>query len=252
MSKFKVGDKVKLSEIGIKNLTHSNGELSTFLKAIVDSVGTIDQVNEIGKWSVTALFEEYKYGSISFIDEELEFVEDETLSFTGGHDAKPDEEIGKPFMKVSYTFDANEMKTPHTKTLEGQVTGLPSFLVDDGGLTMTGNVVFHDKPSKQAGKFEVRAKELGAMVDEKQQAYGNATEQTFKAMKVFLEPYRVNGGYKISEDLLAHILLQVRIMDKQSRIFSNPTADLMGESPYSDIAGYGLLGSDLQEKNKVE
>ena len=37
------------------------------------------------------------------------------------------------------------------------------------------------------------------------------------------------------------MFLLVRILDKQSRIFSNPKMDRMNENPMLDIAGYGFL-----------
>lgn len=93
------------------------------------------------------------------------------------------------------------------------------------------------------GKYELEGKNLGRLVDEKQAAYGDSIAQTEKLMHVFLSRYEEGDTYKIPKSLLNHILLQVRIIDKQNRIFSNPDGDLMDESPYKDIAGYGLLGN---------
>jgi hypothetical protein len=68
-------------------------------------------------------------------------------------------------------------------------------------------------------------------------------------MKVFLQEYRnKDNTYTIPESLLQHVLLQVRIIDKQNRIFSNPDGDLMKESPYNDITGYGMLGKRMSDK----
>lgn len=97
--------------------------------------------------------------------------------------------------------------------------------------------------------YEQKGKELGALVDKKQSAYGNAIQQTYDAVKVFMKPYlNDNGTYTIPESLLMHLLLQVRIIDKQNRIFNNPDHDLMDESPYRDIGGYGLLGDEMSKK----
>lgn len=101
--------------------------------------------------------------------------------------------------------------------------------------------------------FEQLGKEIGAFTDQKQKAYGNSVEKAFKVMKVFLREYRnEDGTYTIPESLLQHLLLMVRIIDKQNRIFSNPDGDLMGESPYTDITGYGLIGIDMDEKRKLK
>jgi len=94
------------------------------------------------------------------------------------------------------------------------------------------------------GRYEKLGLELGKLVDEKQMAYGDAVTVCQKVLEVHLERYYDSSGgfYRISPALLEHIIRQVRIIDKQCRIFSNPEGDLMGESPYMDIAGYGLLG----------
>lgn len=99
---------------------------------------------------------------------------------------------------------------------------------------------------EKSGYFEEKGHKLGKLVDEKQAAYGDSISKASKLMKVYLEDYKTHEGYLIPEELLDHILLQVRIIDKQNRIFSNPKADKMDESPYSDLAGYGLLGEKVQ------
>jgi hypothetical protein len=92
--------------------------------------------------------------------------------------------------------------------------------------------------------FEQRGKDIGALVDSKQKAYGNAVEQTYNVVEQFMKPYLNKDGetYTIPKSLLKHLLLQVRIIDKQNRIFNNPDQDLMEENTYRDISGYGLLG----------
>lgn len=94
------------------------------------------------------------------------------------------------------------------------------------------------------GRYGKIGLEIGKLVDEKQMAYGDAMTVCQKVIEVHLERYYDSSGgfYRISPALLEHIIRQVRIIDKQCRIFSNPEGDLMGESPYKDIAGYGLLG----------
>lgn len=95
--------------------------------------------------------------------------------------------------------------------------------------------------------YEEKSRQLGKLVADKQTAYGNSVDSSFHVMKAFLERYKYHDGYRIPEELLQHILLMVRIIDKQNRIFSNPQGDLMGESPYVDIQGYSLLGQKMVE-----
>lgn len=99
----------------------------------------------------------------------------------------------------------------------------------------------------EVSTYEQKGKELGALVDRKQAAYGNAITQTYEVVKAFMTPYynEDDKTYTIPQSLLQHLLLQVRIIDKQNRIFNNPDFDLMDESPYSDLGGYGLLGSNM-------
>jgi hypothetical protein len=99
------------------------------------------------------------------------------------------------------------------------------------------------------GYFGERGLSLGKLVDLKQESYGDSVSKASKLMKIYLEDYKTEDGkYILTEELIDHILLQVRIIDKQNRIFSNPKADKMGESPYTDISGYGLLGERIQNK----
>jgi len=90
------------------------------------------------------------------------------------------------------------------------------------------------KSAKQPGKFENIGRSLGELVDEKQHAYGDAITVTERMMK---ELYP-NG---IKPNQYRDALLQVRILDKQCRIARGDESKF-GESPFKDIAGYGLLG----------
>lgn len=96
--------------------------------------------------------------------------------------------------------------------------------------------------------YETKGQTLGKLVDEKQKAYGDSITKSSKLLRVFLEDYKNDDNtYTIPDSLLDHIAIQVRIMDKQNRIFSNPDGDLMSEKPYNDIIGYGLLGNEIKE-----
>ena len=90
-------------------------------------------------------------------------------------------------------------------------------------------------------------KELGeriiALVQEKDRAYGNAFDKAGDFLKI-LYP---NG---IKPEQYPDMLCMVRIFDKQMRIATDK--DALGESPYGDITGYGLLGLRRSEEEKAK
>ncbi len=99
------------------------------------------------------------------------------------------------------------------------------------------------------GLYQDLGREIGKLVDQKQLAYGDSTRVCTEVLKVFLQRYKnEDSTYTIPESLLHHIFLQVRIIDKQGRIFANPDGDLMGENPYADLTGYSLLGNHYVDK----
>jgi len=75
--------------------------------------------------------------------------------------------------------------------------------------------------------------EIGALVEEKNAAYGDS----FAKAGDFL---RLCFPHGIRPDQYDDALCLVRMFDKQMRIATDKKA--FGESPYRDIAGYGLLG----------
>lgn len=81
--------------------------------------------------------------------------------------------------------------------------------------------------------FESLGAEIGRLVAEKQSAYGDSFGKAGQAMKI-LYP---DG---IPVDKIDDALCLVRIIDKMFRIATDK--DALGENPYRDIAGYGLLG----------
>jgi hypothetical protein len=87
--------------------------------------------------------------------------------------------------------------------------------------------------STPIGDYERLAKEIGALVDEKQRAYGDS----FSKAEDFLRILYPNG---IRKHQYKDLLTIVRIFDKLMRIATDK--DALGESPFSDIVGYGLLG----------
>jgi len=93
---------------------------------------------------------------------------------------------------------------------------------------------------KATTNYEEIGQEIGKLVNEKQAAYGDSFGRSGAVMKA-LYP---NG---ISADQLEDALAIIRIIDKLFRIATDKNA--LGESPYRDIAGYGLLGAVRSEKN---
>lgn len=81
--------------------------------------------------------------------------------------------------------------------------------------------------------IENAAHEIGKLTADKNAAYGNA----FESAGPFLCLLFPLG---IPPEKYTDALLLVRIFDKMMRIVTQK--DAFGESPYRDIAGYGLLG----------
>jgi hypothetical protein len=77
-------------------------------------------------------------------------------------------------------------------------------------------------------------RELGELVARKNVAYGSSFARAGEFLKLLypdgIQPHQYTDA-----------LLLVRIFDKQMRIATAKRA--FGESPYRDIAGYGLLGA---------
>lgn len=83
---------------------------------------------------------------------------------------------------------------------------------------------------------------IGALTDEKNTAYGSS----FAKSGDFLLLLFPDG---IAPDRMHDALLLVRIFDKQMRIATDK--DAFGESPFADIAGYGLLGAQSHNERKA-
>ena len=89
--------------------------------------------------------------------------------------------------------------------------------------------------------FKELGKEIGKLVAEKQLAYGDSFGKSEQILKVLFP-----DGVK--PDQYTDILTVARIVDKLFRIAIDK--DALGESPYQDIAGYGLLGTMKDRKDK--
>ena len=87
------------------------------------------------------------------------------------------------------------------------------------------------------------ATELGKLVKEKQEAYGDSFSKSEQIIKILYPSGVRPENYR-------DILTITRIIDKLFRIATRKNA--FGESPYRDIAGYALLGlaNDLEEEEK--
>lgn len=94
--------------------------------------------------------------------------------------------------------------------------------------------------------FKKLGEELGTLVESKQHQYGDAITKSRRILEV-LYP---NG---LPVYVYADALLIVRVLDKLSRIAQRGVdgRDLGGESPWGDLAGYGLLGLAKDENQNV-
>jgi ribosome biogenesis protein Nip4 len=90
-------------------------------------------------------------------------------------------------------------------------------------------------------KFEKIGTEIGQLVEQKNAAYGSSFKKSEEILKV-LYP---NG---IQPDQYKDMLAITRILDKLFRIATRK--DAFGESPFKDIAGYGILGVSNDESKE--
>jgi len=88
--------------------------------------------------------------------------------------------------------------------------------------------------------YEILGQDIGRMVAEKNAAYGDSFSQSHRILEV-LYP----NGIRI--DQFKDMLAIVRVIDKLFRIATN--RDAFGESPWRDIAGYGILGAASTKEN---
>ena len=82
-------------------------------------------------------------------------------------------------------------------------------------------------------KYEKIATEIGKLVDIKDAAYGSSFLKSEKILKILYPDGIEPSQYR---DMLAI----TRIIDKLFRIATDK--DALGENPFKDIAGYGILG----------
>lgn len=81
--------------------------------------------------------------------------------------------------------------------------------------------------------LEALGAELGKLVKKKRAAYGNSHEKSGEVLAI-LYPEGVKP------EQYGDMLTVARVIDKLFRVATD--RDAMGESPWRDVAGYGLLG----------
>lgn len=92
--------------------------------------------------------------------------------------------------------------------------------------------------------YEQTAEEIGKLVSEKNTAYGSSFAESHKILSVLYPKGILPHQYT---DALAII----RVIDKLFRIATDK--DAFGETPWQDIAGYGILGTvNHKLKNSVK
>ena len=169
------------------------------------------------------------------------------------------EEYVQPLSGASYPFKVVDFEDEEDdfEDVGTDVFGVPhdaEFEDEDNsdGVATQSTKKDFDKVVKEAidedrhGKI---AKDVASLVSEKQKAYGNSVDKVERVIEVLMEQYdNGDGTYTIPKELIPHLLYQVRILDKQNRVFTNPKGDLMDESPYKDILGYALLMLAKQDK----
>lgn len=85
-------------------------------------------------------------------------------------------------------------------------------------------------------------KEIGALVEEKQAAYGDSFGKAGEIMCIL---YPMG----IPPEKMRDALTVVRIVDKLFRVATD--RDALGESPWRDIAGYALLSVERVERQRA-
>ncbi len=100
-----------------------------------------------------------------------------------------------------------------------------------------------DEREKEVSPYERVAAEIGKLVTEKNAAYGDS----FCRSGAILGILYPNG---INPDQYDDALAVTRILDKLFRIANDGSA--FGESPYLDIAGYGILGAVRHEQKFLD
>lgn len=96
-----------------------------------------------------------------------------------------------------------------------------------------------EKAPDAVSEYEIIGQNVGKLVAEKNAKYGDSFHRSGDVLRI-LYP---NG---IKPDQFDDALCVVRIVDKLFRVATD--RDALGESPYRDIAGYGILGTTMTKE----
>jgi hypothetical protein len=84
-------------------------------------------------------------------------------------------------------------------------------------------------------KYEQIGMRIGALVDEKNRAYGDSFNKSHKFLELLYPE-----GIKIEQ--YSDMLALIRMFDKMMRVANQKEA--FGENPFKDLAGYAILKSE--------
>ncbi|MCL4439461.1 MAG: hypothetical protein M1609_02375 [Firmicutes bacterium] len=160
-----------------------------------------------------------------------------------GLPAKTDEK--PPIHLATGKKEAKEMKNKRLQKIEnnqsgGEIITTPEQVeqqqeVEQKDMTRLVNWLnMPEQEPQERGIYEVFGQTVGRLVDEKQRAYGQAFQKIGQISKI-LYP----SGVPVEK--LDDFALVVRVLDKLCRI-ADGDKTAFGESPWRDVAGYGLLG----------
>lgn len=97
------------------------------------------------------------------------------------------------------------------------------------------------EPEAQLGKFATIGRRIGALVEKKNLAYGDAHAATGDILKIIYP----DG---VRPDQYADMLGTARVLDKLLRISRDKKA--FAENPWEDVAGYGILGVERDSREE--
>ena len=218
--KFRIGDLVVVNEKARIDLPNTVGKIGTIT----------EKLNNISY----DYFVQFENGNgTKFLESELD-----RLYYTPGQKAK--HKINEEIVTVTFVDYPN-------KQVE--------VMFDNGAYAVIGMLEIEKLEESvtledvSMGKFQKLANDIGAFTDMKNQQYGSSVDATYKMVQVLMERYTYDENqYLIPKELLQHLLLTVRVMDKQNRIFNNPSGKGDSESPWKDVTGYGLIGINMVDE----
>lgn len=92
--------------------------------------------------------------------------------------------------------------------------------------------IMRRRTEEEYKKYENLGSDIGKLVAEKQEAYGDAFGKSGNVLRILFP----NG---VEPSQYTDLLTVARMLDKLFRIATDK--DAFGEDPFSDIVGYGLL-----------